>query len=73
LVRAQEITGTQPLGNGQFGFDLRGQTSKDFTIYASPDLTARTNFGSVPNPTGSIQFTDSSATNSQNFYRASQP
>jgi GH25 family lysozyme M1 (1,4-beta-N-acetylmuramidase) len=73
LVRAPEFTGTLPLGDGQFGLNLRGITGEPFTIYSSPDLAAWTSLGTAPNPTGAVQFIDNSATNAQNFYRASQP
>ncbi len=73
LVRAPEFTGIQSLGNGQFQLNLRGQTGKNFTIYSSQDLAAWTHLVSVPNPAGSIQFTDNSATNAQTLYRATQP
>jgi GH25 family lysozyme M1 (1,4-beta-N-acetylmuramidase) len=73
LVRAPEFTGTTPLGNGRFQLNLRGQTGKNFTIYASSDLATWTTLGSVPNPSGSTQYTDNSATNAQTLYRASQP
>src|SRR5262249_4614289 len=73
LVRVPEFTGSVPLGNNQFRLNLRGQTGKNFTIYTSQNLATWTFLTSVPNPTGSIQFTDNSATNSFNFYRASQP
>jgi len=73
LVRAPEFTGMQPLGNGQFGLNLRGQTGKTFTLYTSQDVTTWTRLTSAPNPSGSIQFTDNSATNPVTLYRASQP
>ena len=73
LVRAPEFTGISPVGDGQILLNLRGQTGKGFTIYASPDFATWMSLGTPSNPTGSIQFPDNSATNSQNFYRATQP
>jgi GH25 family lysozyme M1 (1,4-beta-N-acetylmuramidase) len=73
LVRAPEFTGMLPLGNSQFRLSLKGQTGKSFTIYTSQDLFNWTSLNTVPNPTGSIQFTDNSATNAQTLYRARQP
>src|SRR5262249_9441037 len=73
LVRAPEFTGTQALGNGQFQLNLRGQTGKTFSIYSSADLGSWVPLNTVSNSTGQIEFIDNSATNSQSFYRASQP
>lgn len=73
LVRAPEFTGTVPLGNGRFQVNLRGQTGKNFTLYSSPDLVTWTSLGIVGNPSGSIQFIDSSASDPVRFYRATQP
>jgi GH25 family lysozyme M1 (1,4-beta-N-acetylmuramidase) len=74
LVRAPEFTDIQALGNGQVQLNLRGQTGKTFKIYTSQDdLTVWTFLRSLANPSGSVQFTESSATNSQTFYRATQP
>jgi hypothetical protein len=73
LVRAPEFSGIQALGNGQFQSSLRGQTGKTFSIYSSADLATWTRLNTVANPTGQIEFIDTSATNHQSFYRASQP
>lgn len=73
LVRAPEFTGIQSLGSSQFQLNLRGLTGKNFTIYSSQDLLAWTRLTSVPNPVGSIQYMDNSATNAQTFYRVTQP
>jgi GH25 family lysozyme M1 (1,4-beta-N-acetylmuramidase) len=74
LVRAPEFTGTVPLGNSQFQLNLQGMTGKSFSIYSSPDLDTWTRLTTgLANPTGAIQFTDTTATNAQTFYRASQP
>jgi len=73
LVRVPEFTGIAPVGIGQVQLDLRGQTSKAFSIYSSPDLTTWSRLGGVANPSGAVQYNDNSATNGQVFYRASQP
>ena len=73
LVRVPEFTGAMPLGGNQFRVSLRGQTGKNISIYRSQDLQAWSFLTSIPNPTGSAAFTDSSATNNLDFYRASQP
>jgi len=52
LVRSPEFLGIQPLGKGHFRLNLRGQTGKGFTIYASPDLTAWASLGGVPTSNG---------------------
>jgi hypothetical protein len=73
LVRVPEFIGAGPFASGQFPLNLRGQTGKSFTIYGSPDFTTWTRLGTASNPNGAVQFIDSSATNAQGFYRASQP
>jgi len=73
LVRAPEFTGIQSLGNGQAQLNLRGQTGKNFNLYTSQDLVNWTFLTSVANLAGSLLFTDNSATNALQFYRASQP
>jgi len=73
LVRAPEFTGEDFVSPNQFGLILRGLTGKNVKIYSSPDFSAWTLLSTVPNPTGVINFTDSSATNDVMFYRAIQP
>ena len=73
LCRAPQFTGTTNLNSGQFGLNLKGQTGKSFTLYASTNLATWTALGTVPNPTGVVQFIDYAATNTQKFYRGSQP
>jgi hypothetical protein len=74
LVRAPEFTGSGPLMGSQFSLNLRGQTGKSFSIYSSTDLAVWTRLSTgVANPSGSILYTDTIATNVQAFYRASQP
>ena len=72
LVRAPEMTSLQPLPNGQVRVGLKGQTGKRFTIYASLNLTNWGNLGTLANPTGSAQFTNT-LVNPGLFYRATQP
>ncbi len=60
--------------NGQFSTTLSGQTGKTFTIYTSTDLTNWLPLVTLPNPTGTTNYSDTSVTNGgNNFYRASQP
>jgi GH25 family lysozyme M1 (1,4-beta-N-acetylmuramidase) len=73
LVRTPQFTSLLPMGGGQFGLTLRGQTSKSLTIYSSQDLLAWRRLATLPNPAGSITFTDNTATNPVTLYRASQP
>ncbi len=72
LVRAPEFTGITSAGGGQVQVNLRGQTGKNFTLYGSPDLMTWNSLGAISNPTGAVQYLDSSAA-PQKFYRASQP
>lgn len=73
LVRAPQFTGAVPAGNDQIQLNLRGQTSKTFTLYVSTNLLNWTSFGIISNPTGAINYTNSTASSPQKFYRASQP
>jgi len=72
-VHAPEFTAVQALGNSQFQLNLKGLTGKNVSIYRSLDFTTWTKLGTLANPTGTILYTDNSATNDQSFYRASQP
>src|SRR5207248_3916240 len=56
LVRVPEFTGTTVTNSGQFAMNLRGQTGKNFSIYASTNLANWNLLNSVANPTGAIQF-----------------
>jgi hypothetical protein len=73
LVRVPEFTSSKPLAGSQFQMTLRGQTGKNFSIYTSQNLLNWTFLTSLANPTGSLPFTDTTATNVFKFYRASQP
>ena len=74
LCRAPEFTGCLQPGTGQVGLNLRGQTGKNFSIYASTDLLNWAPLATVPNPSGAAQFVDYAVTNmAKRFYRASQP
>lgn len=73
LVRAPQFTAAAET-NGQFGMSLQGQTDKSFTLYASTNLTNWQVLTNLANPTGAVNFTDSTATNYPRlFYRATQP
>jgi len=72
-VHAPEFTAVQALGNNQFQLSLKGLTGKTVSIYRSLDFLSWTKLGTVANPTGTILYTDNSATNDLSFYRASQP
>ena len=54
---------------GQFQFDIHSAPASILEIWASTDLTGWTSAGFVTNTTGSIGFTNTSATDKQ-FYRA---
>jgi hypothetical protein len=71
LVCAPEFTGLGPTGNGQVQLNLRGQTGKDLTLYASTNLVAWNTLAGISNPTGAVQNLDSTLP-PQKFYRASQ-
>ncbi|HWX19178.1 MAG TPA: GH25 family lysozyme [Candidatus Binatia bacterium] len=73
LVRAPEFTGMASLSPGNFQLSLRGQTGKNFALYSSIDLVTWSFLTTIPNPTGALQYTDSTATNDLEFYRATQP
>lgn len=74
LVRAPEFTSAPVWDQQQFKLSLRGQTGKTFSVERSSDLIAWTRIASgILNPNGSIGFTDNTATNAQNYYRAIQP
>ena len=74
LVRAPEFTGIASAGSGPIQLNLRGQTGKNFTLYASTNLVDWASQGIVSNPTGAVQYLDLTAPGTpQKFYRASQP
>ncbi len=74
MCRSPQFTSAGAVTNGQFAFNLRGQTGKSFTIYSSSNLINWSALGTVSNPTGAVQFIDSGATTGeQKFYRVSQP
>ena len=74
LVCAPEFTGIASTGNGQIQLNLRGQTGKDFTLYASTNLVDWAAQGTVSNPTGAVQYLELTVPGApQKFYRASQP
>ena len=74
LCRTAEFAGTLQPGPGRLALNLRGQTGKSFTIYASTNLVDWAPLGTAPNPGGIAQFVDYAVTNTvQKFYRASQP
>jgi Concanavalin A-like lectin/glucanases superfamily len=73
LVRAPEFTGVAQIPGG-IQLNLRGQTGKNFTLYTSTNLVNWTLLGTLPNPTGAIQYLNSiNASFPQTFYRVSQP
>src|ERR1017187_6757086 len=74
LCRAAEFAGAPQPGPGRLALNLRGQTGKSFTIYASTNLVDWAPLETVPNPGGIAQFVDYAVTNAvQKFYRATQP
>ena len=73
FVHVPEFTAVQAMENSQFQLNLKGLTGKSISIYRSEDFTSWIKLSTVANPTGTILFLDSSATNDQSFYRASQP
>lgn len=72
LVRVPEITSVASTSNGQVQFNMRGQTGKPFTLLTSTDLLDWVSLGALSNPTGAVQYLDSTV-NSQQFYRVTQP
>jgi hypothetical protein len=74
LCGATEIAGAPQAGAGQLTLNLRGQTGKSFSIYASTNLLDWGFLESVPNPGGAVQYIDHAVTNmGRRFYRVSQP
>jgi hypothetical protein len=74
LVRAPQFTSVAFTNSGQIQLNLRGQTGKTFTLYASTNLLLNwTLLGTIPNPIGATNYTDSTASSPQKFYRVSQP
>jgi GH25 family lysozyme M1 (1,4-beta-N-acetylmuramidase) len=73
LVRAPEFTGTAMLSGGKFQMNLAGITGKNYMIYSSKNLTTWSNLATIANTTGTNQYTDTSATGTQTFYRVAQP
>jgi len=72
LVRVPEFTAIQPLGINQVRLGVRGLTGRNIKVFISADLDSWSLLGSVANPTGSILYTDNSATNGLRFYRVAQ-
>jgi hypothetical protein len=74
LVRAPQFTSVVSTNSGQIQLNLRGQTGKTFTLYASTNLLLNwTSLGTIPNPIGATNYTDSTVSSPQKFYRVSQP
>ncbi len=74
LVRAPQFTSVASTNSGQIQLNLRGQTGKTFTLYVSTNLLLNwTLLGTIPNPIGATNYTDSTASSPQKFYRVSQP
>jgi GH25 family lysozyme M1 (1,4-beta-N-acetylmuramidase) len=74
LVRAPQFTNVVAVGSGQIQLNLRGQTGKTFTLYSSTNLLGGwTSLGTISNPTGATNYTDSTTSSQQKFYRATQP
>jgi GH25 family lysozyme M1 (1,4-beta-N-acetylmuramidase) len=74
LVRAPQFTGTGTRSGNLFPLNIKGLTGKSLSIYRSTDLLAWTRIAtSVADSTGTLQWTDTTATNAQSFYRVSQP
>jgi GH25 family lysozyme M1 (1,4-beta-N-acetylmuramidase) len=72
LVRAPQFTGVTVNGNNQVQLNLEGLTGKNFTLYDSTDLISWGSLGAVANPTGAVQYLDSTVL-PYKFYRATQP
>lgn len=71
LVRAPEFTSVTNSATGQVKIGLIGQTGKSITVRTSSDLMNWSTLATVPNPTGSTNYTDSTAS-PQEFYQAAQ-
>jgi len=73
MVRAPEFVGLVDLVTNRFTSMLRGLTGKAFSISATTNLINWIPLAPLSNPTGAVQFTDSTATEPNRLYRASQP
>ncbi len=73
FVRAPAFTGTTAVAPTQIQIGLQGLTGKTISLYKSLDLQSWTRLITLSNPSGMIQYTDTSATNGIGFYRATQP
>jgi hypothetical protein len=73
LVEAPAITGNSFISPTSFQLNAVGLTSKSISIYTSRDLSMWTKLATVANPGGSINWTDTHATNAVQFYRLSLP
>ncbi len=73
LVRAPMLVSSLFSGGGKFTLNLKGETGKTLTIRSSTDLLNWISLGTISNPSGVAQYTDSLATGSHKFYRISQP
>lgn len=63
-----------PLGDAGFSFFIDGEPGRSVPVEASTDLTTWTEVSTVLNPWGTVQFTDSAATNlAHRTYRAVAP
>jgi GH25 family lysozyme M1 (1,4-beta-N-acetylmuramidase) len=73
LVRAPILVDSSSPSPGQFALHLKGETGKTLSIYTSQDLVTWTKLTTVSNPSGTLVFTDTQATNSAEYYRVAQP
>jgi GH25 family lysozyme M1 (1,4-beta-N-acetylmuramidase) len=73
VMELPTITGGAFVAANQFRISAQGLTGRSISIWSSPDLVTWTRRTTVSNPTGSITYTDSTATNDAQYYRLSQP
>jgi hypothetical protein len=73
LLQLPTFTGTMFVGPNSFQLTAQGLTSKSISVYSSTDLSIWTRLSTVANPSGTITYTDTHATNTAQFYKLSQP
>jgi hypothetical protein len=72
LVRAPQFTAITNVTGSQVQLNLIGQTGKSINLLSSTDLLNWSTLGTVSNPTGATNYTDSATASPQKFYQATQ-
>jgi GH25 family lysozyme M1 (1,4-beta-N-acetylmuramidase) len=73
LIQLPVVIGESFVGPNSFQLTAQGLTGKSMSIYSSTNLSAWSKLSTVPNSSGTINYTDTHATNDAQFYRLSQP